>query len=617
VIVCLFIASLAHAATPLGATPDSLGTTFRVWAPHVDDVAVQIDDHDPVELAREPGHADPEDTTWTAFVPGAKAGDYYRYLIRASGVVNEFNDPRAWELTSPFPDAWSVIVNPGSDVAAFDPPALNQLVIYEMHVGSFHADDSTGKFTFAGAAQKLDYLKSLGVNAVQLMPINENQQNRGHVPPDFDWGYDPLQYFSVKNAYGSPGDLKNFVEQCHARGIAAILDVVYNHVTSRNALEQWGGYAPPAFPDGVYFYGGSAGRSPWGPRPDFSRPQVRDYVGDNVRLWLTHFGFDGLRWDSVSNIRGFERRGSSDSANPDGIKLLRKSNAEFPRKIMIAEDLRSDPEVTQPISLGGLGFNSQWDNDLCGTLRKIVSAPTDNDRDLSTLADQIQRKIGDDAFGRVIYSEDHDQVGHPQDRSGDAPQVRIPAVVDPRSPQSWLAWRLSTLAGAIIMTSPGVPMIFQGQETFDPRTFDFFRAPEVDWNRVQTFAGALHLYHDLILLRRNVAGKTAGLLGQNCHVTHIDGRHVLAFHRWDHGGARDDVMVVVNLSRLPLTDVNIGFPAAGKWIVRFDSGSTTYDTSSTTAVGSIAITTNAPADGMNFSAPLAIGSYCVLILSQD
>ncbi|HUB26284.1 MAG TPA: alpha-amylase family glycosyl hydrolase [Tepidisphaeraceae bacterium] len=606
-IILALAASAVHAAAlPLGATPDDHGVTFRVWAPFVDSVGVTVNGKDPTPMAREAGHSNRSDDTWFAYVAGVKPGDHYRYVIRCNGVIGEFNDPRAIEVTSPLRNAWSVVVAPIPEAQPLPARALDQLVIYEMHIGTFHADDN-GRFDFAGAAQKLDYLKDLNINAVELMPINENKLDRGHAPGDYNWGYDPLSYFAVKSAYGTPKELKEFIAQCHARGIAVILDVVYNHMAGGNFLERWGGFTTANLTGGVYFYAGEAGRSPWGPRPDYSRPQVRDYIADNVRMWFDQFGFDGIRSDSVSNIRNFSgARRSREQPNPDGITLLRSINLEFPDKIKIAEDLRSSALVTGAPAGNGLGFNSQWDNKLCDELRRTVA--TDDD-DLTALADLIAQTIGDDAFGRVIYSEDHDQVGHPQDKGGGEPLIRLPAVIDRHDPQSEKARRLSTLAAAIVLTSPGVPMLFQGQELFDPRTFDFSIAADMDWSRVERFHDVLQTYHDLIALRRNLDGTTRGLLGQHTRVFQVDSaRHFLAYRRWDQGGARDDVIVLVNLSDQPRAAVRFGLPSDGRWVARFRSDMQTSP--ATTATGD-------PTDGMNFSGQLTIGPYSVAILSQD
>jgi 1,4-alpha-glucan branching enzyme len=160
-------------------------------------------------------------------------------------------------------------------------------------------------------------------------------------------------------------------------------------------------------------------------------------------------------------------------------------------------------------------------------------------------------------------------------------------------------------------------MLFQGQEMLDPRTFDFSRAPDLDWNRVDSFAGVVRLYHDLIALRRNVSGTTAGLTGQNTQVFHVDpADHTLAYRRWDRATAMDDVIVLVNFSQSEQPDTKIGFPSGGKWTVRFNSGSKLYDADSRNAELSDIAATMEPADGMDFSGHVSIGPYCAIVLSH-
>ena len=243
----------SSAADPLGATPHNDGTTtFRVWAPFVDAVAVKINGGTPVPLAREAGHPDPADTIWAGTVSGAKAGDKYRYAIERGGVTREFNDPRAQQLTGfDLPNGFglagnndmpqSVIVDPNFSIPAFTEPTFNTMVIYEMHIGTFNQ-------TFVGAVEKLDYLKALGINAVEVLPVTQNPLFSDHTPPDHDWGYDPVQLFAVKSKYGTPQEFKEFVKQCHQRQIAVIVDVVYNHLVENNLLTEFGGFTTPEIP---------------------------------------------------------------------------------------------------------------------------------------------------------------------------------------------------------------------------------------------------------------------------------------------------------------------------------------------------------------------------------
>jgi len=236
VLVFLVTAAAAFAADPLGATLHQDGTTtFRVWAPFVDSVAVRINNRPAVPLAREPGHTDPADTTWTGTVAGTKAGDQYLYVMGLGGINREFSDPRAQQLTGfDLPNGFglpgsdskpeSVIVDPNFSMPAFTEPTFNSMVIYELHVGTFNS-------TFKGAVQKLAYLKSLGINAVEVLPITQNPLFSDHTPADHDWGYDPVQFFAIKSKYGTPQEFKEFVKQCHQQQIAVIVDELISSAT--------------------------------------------------------------------------------------------------------------------------------------------------------------------------------------------------------------------------------------------------------------------------------------------------------------------------------------------------------------------------------------------------
>jgi 1,4-alpha-glucan branching enzyme len=612
----------ATANDPLGATLHNDGTTtFRVWAPFVDDVGVRINGGALVPLAKEPGHADPAETTWTGTVGGTRAGDKYRYSIKLGGIVREFNDPRAQQLTGfDLPDGFglagndnkpqSVIVDTSFTMPAFTVPTFNTMVIYELHVGTFNG-------TFAGAAEKLDYLKNLGINVVEVLPITQNPLFSDHNPPDHDWGYDPVQFFAVKSKYGTPQEFKEFVKQCHLRQIAVIVDVVFNHLIENNLLKGFGGFTTSDIPGGIFLYGGARASTGFGPRPDFGRPQVRQYINDNALLLLRDYGVDGLRFDDTIDIRTF---GPGRTANDDGVKLLQDINSSYrntdpkqPSKITIAEDLQSSGDVTLETVPVGLEFNSQWDDAMVNTMRDVVTRLNDSDRDLGAVKRALEKKMASDVFTRVVYTENHDQVGHPPG------QNRLPTLIDTNDNASIFAKKRSTLAAAIMLTAPGIPMIFQGQEMLETRAFGFSTPTNVDFNRAEdaSVKGIVQMYRDLIALRRNLAGKTRGLTGQNLNVFHLDdGNKTLAYHRWENGGAGDDVVVVANFSNMSLPDLNIGFPRGGIWHVLFNSGASVYDPRFKN--GDSFDTTANPGgkDGLNFNANVGVGAYSVVILSQ-
>jgi 1,4-alpha-glucan branching enzyme len=613
---------LAIAADPLGATLHNDGTTtFRVWAPFVDNVSVKINNRAPAPLTQEPGHADPADTTWTGTVPGTKAGDQYRYLIRIGSVTREFNDPRAQQLTGFDPPNGfglpgndnkprSVIVDPNFDMPAFTEPTFNTMVIYEMHVGTFAG-------TFAGAVQKLDYLKNLGINAVEVLPVAQNPLFADHTPADHDWGYDPVQLFAIKSRYGTPQAFKELVKQCHQRQIAVIVDVVYNHLVDKNLLNKFGGFATSQIPGGIYLYGGDRANTGFGPRPDYGRPQVRQYITDNALLLLRDYGVDGLRFDDTIDMRTF---GPSRTPNHEGAQLLQEINSAYrntepkqPGKITIAEDLQSSGDVTLQSGPAGLEFNSQWDDTMVNTMRGVVTQVNDSDRDMFAVKGTLEKKMASDVFARVIYTENHDQVGHPPG------QDRLPALIDVNNHESIFAKKRSTLAAAIMLTSPGIPMVFQGQEMLETRAFGFNTPTKMDFTRADDpkFKGIVQMYRDLIALRRNLAGKTRGLTGQNLNVFHVDnGNKTLAYHRWENGGPGDDVVVAANFSNVPMQNLNIGFPLQGQWHVLFNSGANVYDPGFVN--GDSFDTTANPGgkDGLNFNGNVGIGPYSVVIFSQ-
>jgi 1,4-alpha-glucan branching enzyme len=622
VLILLLAVSFASAADPLGATLHKDGTTtFRVWAPFVDSVSVRINDGGLVPLTQEPGHPDPADQTWAGTVANTKAGDQYRYVIRIGSVTREFNDPRAQQLSGfELPNGFglpgnddkpkSVIIDPGLDMPAFTEPNFNTMVIYELHLGTFAN-------TFSGAVEKLDYLRNLGINAVEVLPITQNPLFSDHSPADHDWGYDPVELFAVKSKYGAPRDFKEFVKQCHQRQIAVIVDVVYNHLVGNNLLNQFGGFSLPQIPAGVYFYGGDRASTGFGPRPDYGRLQVRQYIIDNALVLLRDYGVDGLRFDDTVDIRTF---GPSRSTNNEGVQLLQEINSAYrntdpkqPGKISIAEDLQSSGDITLQSGPTGLEFNSQWDDTVVNTLRGVITQVNDSDRDLFAVKDALERKMAGDVFSRVIYTENHDQVGHPPGQS------RLPTMIDVNNHESVFAKKRSTLAAAIMLTSPGIPMIFQGQEMLETRAFGFNTPTNMDFGRAEdpNFKGIVQMYRDLIALRRNLGGKTRGLTGQNLNVFHTDnGNKTLAYHRWENGGPGDDVVVVANFSNVPIQGLNIGFPRGGTWHVLFNSGAQVYDPGFVNGDSFDTQASPGSKDGLNFNGNVGIGSYSVVILSQ-
>jgi 1,4-alpha-glucan branching enzyme len=280
----------------------------------------------------------------------------------------------------------------------------------------------------------------------------------------------------------------------------------------------------------------------------------------------------------------------------------------FPGKISIAEGMQNNAWVTKDVGAGGAGFNAQWDSEFVGPVRQAVITRDDASRDLGAVCKAIGYRYDLDAFRRVIFTESHDEVANGK--------TRVPEEIWPGKVDSWFSKKRSTLAGALVLTSPGIPMIFQGQELLEDRWFQD-KAP-IDWSRVEDEHGILGMYRDLIALRRNLAGGTRGLCGQNSHLYHFDeGAKLLAFHRWDKQGPTDSVVVVANMMNENRDGYAIGFPRAGLWKTRFNSDSYNYGPNFANHPTPDVEAHEEGVDGLPCSGKISIGPYTVVIFSQD
>jgi len=181
---------------------------------------------------------------------------------------------------------------------------------------------------------------------------------------------------------------------------------------------------------------------------------------------------------------------------------------------------------------------------------------------------------------------------------------------------SWFSKKRSTLGAGLVFTSPGIPMIFEGQELLEDRWFQD-KTP-IDWARAECECGILNLYRDLIALRRNLSGVTGGLGGQNTHIFHFDNDDkVIAFHRWDQQGPKDSVVVIVNMRNQFYDEYAIGFPRAGVWKTRFNSDSIDYDPKFANHFVPDTEAREDNLDGLPCSGKINIGPYSVVIFSQD
>jgi 1,4-alpha-glucan branching enzyme len=279
----------------------------------------------------------------------------------------------------------------------------------------------------------------------------------------------------------------------------------------------------------------------------------------------------------------------------------------FPGRLMVAEDLRLDPAITRSPAEGGAGFGAQWDPAFVHPVRAALIAQEDDQRDLDALAGALLVDPAD-TFKRVIYTESHDEVANGSSR--------VPEEVWPGYADSWPSRKRAALGATLVLTAPGIPMLFQGQELIEGSWFT--DEEPLDWSKRHRHAGLLRLHRDLIRLRRNADDTTRGLRGPRVTVHHVDHEaRVLAFHRWENGGPRDDVVVIVNLTADAAVEHRVGMPRDGRWRVRFNSDWSGYDPEFGSTPSFDTDAWPEPRDGMPASIVVALGPYSSLILSQD
>jgi 1,4-alpha-glucan branching enzyme len=605
VAVVYLLSQILYAAVPsirpgIGAIPYTGGVTFRVWAPNADSVNVAGDFNGWNTTSRP--LADEGAGWWSVDVAGANVNQQYKYVI--NGTLWKV-DPRAKDVVSSIGNG--IIVGSSYNWTAFTPPAWNEMVIYEMHIGTYNdlAGGSPGNWTTAAA--KLDHLQSLGVNVVEIMPIAE-------FPGDYSLGYNPVNLFAPESVYGSPNQMRSFINQCHQRGMAVLLDVVYNHIGPDDlgySLWKFDGYSAYTYTGGIYFYEDDNRYTPWGDtRPNYLSGPVRSFIRDNVMYWLSEFNMDGIRMDGTAYIR---ERGIGGPEIPEGWSLMQWINNEidaaYGQKISIAEDMRDNEWLTKTTGEGGAGFDSQWD---AGFHHKVIPALTtsdDSSRNMWDIRDAVMRLYNGWDTQRVIYTESHDEVGSSSGKS------RVPEQITPGDADNYYSKKRSTLGAGLMFTSPGIPMLFMGQEFLEDGSWNDYDS--LDWSKNTTFSGIKLLYQHLIGLRRNLSDNTRGLQAKNVNVFHVNNTDkVVAFHRWWNGGPGDDVIVVANFSYRGFTNYTIGMPRSGRWRIRFNSDWNGYDSEFGNWNSYDTAAVSGAKDGLPYNANVGIGPYSIIILSQ-
>jgi 1,4-alpha-glucan branching enzyme len=455
----------------------------------------------------------------------------YQFIVDEELVIC---DPYAQEIEPAPDDVPRAVIEVGRPIYAWrhedwQRPNLRDLIIYELHVGDFSPEG-----TFQGVIDRLDYLRDLGVNALECMPLYES------VPRAW-WGYEPNYFLAVRRDYGTPLDFIRLVDEAHGRGIAIILDMVLNHTGHQHPflrLYPW---------EQSPWYGEPMGeRNQFGlPTLDFTKPATNAFVRDVQAYWLRVFHVDGFRYDYLAGLGGNEEG--------QGLPYLMRTAREIrPEAYLVGECIPEDPDLTNDSGLSAV-WHTRSRIALECLLRERDEPPFRHEEFEATVRslDPSTQGYHDHAF-MINYMECHDDTrvirafremcGFPED----------------------LAYRKSALGATLLMTMPGEPMLWQGQE-FGESTEKAQRVNRLHWEQLGAPEGrCLHQhYGDLCRLRR----ERTSIRTANFEFLWIDppGRTV-SYHRWL--GEADHVVVAANFSR-ERRPVTIGFPVGGHWRQRF------------------------------------------------
>lgn len=514
---------------------------FSVWAPRAERVQLRLQG-DPIEMRRRPGG------WWGANVPAAGPGMDYAFRLDGGPPMP---DPRSpWQPQGPMQASRTV------DHREFEwtdrhwqSRPLSSAVIYELHIGTF-----TPQGTFEAALGKLEHLVNLGVTHIELMPVNEFDGARG-------WGYDGVSIFAPFHGYGGPPGLKRLVDGCHAAGLGVVLDVVYNHFGPSGCfLGQFGPYFT------------NRHQTPWGEAVNFDgsdSDEVRRFVIDNALMWLRDYHIDGLRLDGIHAILDTSAMHILEELDEEVQELSTQLGRHL---FLIAESDLNDPRVVRSREVGGYGMDAQWSDDFHHALHVALTGERAGYyADFNGLGDLAhilrhaflyngrystnrRRRHGRPAFGLsghrfVAYMQNHDQVGNR------ARGERMTHLVSPQR---------AKLGAALMLTSPFVPMLFQGEEWAagapflyftgfedvelgravsegrrhefaafgwkpedvpDPQALRTFEQSKLDWSETdrEPHASMLRWYRDLIRLRHRFGDLSNGHM--DAAVVHADERH--------------------------------------------------------------------------------------------
>jgi 1,4-alpha-glucan branching enzyme len=425
-------------------------------------------------------------------------------------------------------------------------------------------------------------------------------------------GHDPL---SRDDLDGPANQLRALVDLCHVYGMAVIFDVVYNHAGGGfddESIYFFDRLPPGDNNDSLYFTGqGWAGGLVFA----FWNEQVWQFLIDNARFFLQEYHADGFRYDEVSVIVSHSDQGWGFCQD-----LTTAVRSDKPTAVQIAEHWPVNPGIVNSADNGGAGFDSTWDDGVRDSVRKAISQAAggrDSHVDLDGVAGSLTRARGLFAaeWKAVECLESHDEVYH-----GRSP--RMAELCDPQDSHSWYARSRDRVANGLLLTAPGIPMLFMGQEFLEDKQWND-NLPDglgnlIWWGGIDTgvkpVVDHLRFTQDLIELRR----RQPALRGEGIQVFHVhNDNRVIAYHRWVEGLGQD-VVVVASLNESSFYNYNLGFPGAGQWLEVFNSD--VYDNwvnPQTTGNGGSITASPTPMHGLPCSASIVIPANGILVFARQ
>jgi 1,4-alpha-glucan branching enzyme len=511
-------------------TEETYPIPFELFAPYNESVQLTgaWNDWQPIDMTK-------DDTGYWRVEIDLPDGDHeYRFLVKSNspfalGEIKSVADPKAVRFTLDSHENSVVRVKDGRPVIHeyewqhddVPLPGNDKLVIYEMHIGDFRGGDGDSQDTpgtFLTAIEKLDYLRDLGITAVELMPINE-------FPGHHSWGYSQHSIYAVENSYGTPEDLCRFVDECHARGIRVIHDAVYNHMDADAPLTQ--------IDYNYWFYETNPDDAAldFGPKfnyehhdPHLNIFPAREYVINALRMWVEQFHIDGIRFDCTRAIRYYDLlRWFDDEAH---------SRANFKPFYTIAEHVPQDSTIASANGPMDAAWHDNFMRQLSCTALGVPHHGRDpfNTGEVLRLMDAHQDGF-DSNYNTVRYLGNHDE------------ERLFFLLGEVAKTFDEAAFRRAKLGASLLLTAPGIPMIWMGDEMGQPTNKSLDKRP-VLWGLLENEAnqGLVNHYRHLLHLRATNPALTSDTFED---AADLPDRGIIAFKRWSGDG--NVVLVAANL----------------------------------------------------------------------